>query len=290
MSKLSSPSILSDANHLVFIVAPEDSEVKQMLSILNKMRGSMHFTVFFWSSLIPSRLPPTLAKEGVATQEFNLGLVPIENDLLSLELHNGFSELTLNSNIMVCNLVRDSIKLLETLYGSIPLKCAKGKWSSMVHDSLPPPSNNTSQIDALLLLDREVDTVTPLLLQTTYEGLIDELLGISCGTAEFHGETVNLLEDPLFYQTCRSVHFNAVKTEFKKVAGKIESLKKRVYDARSANESAQFIKQIRDIKRARLETTLPLRNALVPHRLGAIQRDRQDASRRKCEAAAHTAD
>ena len=36
----------------------------------------------------------------------------------------------------------------------------------------------TPQIDNLLILDRMVDPVTPLLSQLTYEGLIDEIFGI----------------------------------------------------------------------------------------------------------------
>ena len=34
------------------------------------------------------------------------------------------------------------------------------------------------QIDTLLLIDRNVDLLTPLFTQLTYEGLIDELYGI----------------------------------------------------------------------------------------------------------------
>ena len=40
-------------------------------------------------------------------------------------------------------------------------------------------------IDTLVLLDREVDPITPMLTQLTYEGLVDELLGISNGTVQF---------------------------------------------------------------------------------------------------------
>ena len=35
------------------------------------------------------------------------------------------------------------------------------------------------EIDTLLLLDRQVDLVTPLATQLTYEGLTDELFGIN---------------------------------------------------------------------------------------------------------------
>ena len=42
------------------------------------------------------------------------------------------------------------------------------------------------QIDMLVLIDRDVDMVTPLCTQTTYEGLLDEVLGISAtGTVSF---------------------------------------------------------------------------------------------------------
>lgn len=35
------------------------------------------------------------------------------------------------------------------------------------------------QIDSLLILDRTVDLLSPLLYQLTYEGLIDEIFGIN---------------------------------------------------------------------------------------------------------------
>ena len=38
----------------------------------------------------------------------------------------------------------------------------------------------TPQIDNLLIIDRNVDLLTPMLSQLTYEGLIDELFNISC--------------------------------------------------------------------------------------------------------------
>ena len=38
-----------------------------------------------------------------------------------------------------------------------------------------------SLIDMIVLIDRDVDMVTPLCTQLTYEGLIDEILGIEKG-------------------------------------------------------------------------------------------------------------
>jgi hypothetical protein len=36
----------------------------------------------------------------------------------------------------------------------------------------------SEKIDSLIILDRRIDMVTPLLTQLTYEGLIDELIGL----------------------------------------------------------------------------------------------------------------
>ena len=36
----------------------------------------------------------------------------------------------------------------------------------------------SEKVDSLIILDRRVDMITPLLTQLTYEGLIDELIGI----------------------------------------------------------------------------------------------------------------
>ncbi len=39
----------------------------------------------------------------------------------------------------------------------------------------------SSKVDRIILLDREVDVVTPMVTQITFEGLIDEITGRSLG-------------------------------------------------------------------------------------------------------------
>src|SRR6266704_319987 len=43
--------------------------------------------------------------------------------------------------------------------------------------------NPCSAMDCLIILDRRVDMITPLLTQLTYEGLVDEVFGIKNCTA-----------------------------------------------------------------------------------------------------------
>lgn len=45
----------------------------------------------------------------------------------------------------------------------------------------PPPGSGAPRIGRLLLLDREVDMLTPMMTQLTFEGLLDEVTGIKAG-------------------------------------------------------------------------------------------------------------
>jgi len=83
-----------------------------------------------------------------------------------------------------------AIMTLQSLFGVIPRVSAKGPAAKQVWDlmcrmarerqDIERPGNlPQSQIDHLLLLDRGVDLLTPLATQLTYEGLIDEIFGIS---------------------------------------------------------------------------------------------------------------
>jgi len=82
--------------------------------------------------------------------------------------------------------VANSLMTLQTLYGTIPKIYTKGTMSKRVLDMMmrkkreaADSENQVSpQIDTLLLIDRNVDLLTPLFTQLTYEGLIDELYGI----------------------------------------------------------------------------------------------------------------
>lgn len=76
---------------------------------------------------------------------------------------------------------------LQSLYGVIPRVCGKGAAAHQVWDlvrrlSLEPRAakhhSPVSHIDQLLLLDRNIDLLSPLTTQLTYEGLIDEMFGI----------------------------------------------------------------------------------------------------------------
>ena len=54
----------------------------------------------------------------------------------------------------------------------------------------PSSSLSSSQIDAMIIFDRKIDMVTPMLTPLTYEGLLDEVLGIDCGLVHVDADVI----------------------------------------------------------------------------------------------------
>ena len=93
------------------------------------------------------------------------------------------------------------IRKLESRFGIIPTIKGKGASAKKVADiivrmrrELPEEScgeGEEQEIDELILVDRESDLVTPMLTQLTYEGLIDDIYGISNGIVELPSELIS---------------------------------------------------------------------------------------------------
>ncbi|RAL50278.1 hypothetical protein DM860_007952 [Cuscuta australis] len=125
--------------------------------------------------------------------EYPLYLLPLDEDVLSFELDTAYREFTVDGDSTSLWHIAKAIHKLECSFGVIPNVRAKGKASVRVADILDrmqdeEPVNITDvvvpDINTLILIDREVDMVTPMCSQLTYEGLMDEFLGINNGAVE----------------------------------------------------------------------------------------------------------
>jgi len=82
--------------------------------------------------------------------------------------------------------VRDSINRIESVFGQIKYKFAKGSDSCQIlrriKDAAPADESGSggpmSEIDCLVMVDSEIDLVTPFCVNQTYEGLLDEFFRI----------------------------------------------------------------------------------------------------------------
>lgn len=130
-------------------------------------------------------------KKLYSIEQLDIELYHVDTDLLSMENEFVFRDIHVREDhSSVHQIVEGLIKLQHTL-GQIPKISGQGKAAKLVCDlilkrrKLEPKSGNNpsvpSQISHLVLIDRKIDLLTPLLTQLTYEGLLDEVFGIKNG-------------------------------------------------------------------------------------------------------------
>ncbi|KAI5798855.1 Sec1-like protein [Geopyxis carbonaria] len=127
----------------------------------------------------------------ITIREFPLYFIPLEPDILSLELENAFEELYLRKDHTSIFYSARALMNLQRHHGLFPRIIGKGDRARQLADTLirmrgeedssdqsPFSLTPSSVLSELIIIDRDVDFVTPLMTQLTYEGLIDETIGI----------------------------------------------------------------------------------------------------------------
>jgi len=186
---------------IVYLVRPS---LPLMRVIANQIHACMkkgvlsQFHVYF----VPHRTvvcEQMLEDEGVLQHceigELALGLVQFDTDLLSLEMESVFRHCYVDGDTSSLNIVARALHKLQNTLGVIPNVKSKGAASRKVLQKLlhlrreeasqaqfsNPAVNMRPEIHTLVVIDREVDLVSPLVTPLTYEGLIDDFIGIENG-------------------------------------------------------------------------------------------------------------
>ncbi len=121
-----------------------------------------------------------------------LNWVPLEEDILSLEAPAAFKELAVEGDTSCLWDFAHALTALQSSRGAIPHIKGKGIWAARVQKIMsrmrkelgaaaPAAGGSDGGIDTLIILDRSIDMVTPMCTQLTYEGLLDEILGLNYG-------------------------------------------------------------------------------------------------------------
>uniref|UniRef100_A0A452S274 VPS33B late endosome and lysosome associated n=1 Tax=Ursus americanus TaxID=9643 RepID=A0A452S274_URSAM len=171
-----------------------------------------------------------LEEEGVfgdvSCDEWAFSLLPLDVDLLSMELPEFFRDYFLEGDQRWINTVAQALHLLSTLYGPFPNcygigRCSKMSyelWRKLEEEEDGETKGRRPEIGHIFLLDRDVDFVTALCSQVVYEGLVDDTFRIKCGSVDFGPEVTSsdrslkvLLnaEDKVFSEI-RNEHFSNV--------------------------------------------------------------------------------
>ncbi|RYP54731.1 hypothetical protein DL768_000555 [Monosporascus sp. mg162] len=173
--------------------------IAEQLKRLQRESQTGHEFHIFWvprRTLVSDKLLEEAGVLGdVNIAELPLYFFPLERDVLSLELEDSFRDLYINKDTTPNFLMAKALMGIQSKHGLFPRIVGKGDNAKRVAELLSrmrqeilagedtsettkaglTPSNTS---ESVIIIDREVDFVTPLLTQLTYEGLIDEVFGI----------------------------------------------------------------------------------------------------------------
>jgi hypothetical protein len=198
---VSSFHILNDMNvntnnkNLVYIIRPSEKLCKIISSHIIKNLHKKYYIVFLPNKNI--QCERVFEYYGIWSYikilELPINLVPIDNDILSMEHSESFKNMVIDNNYNpILNIVHALINLQEK-FGIIPCIQGIGYKSQLVVEEMIKEihseeykssknfktlQNNMSQIGRMIIIDRDCDYVTPLLTQHVYSGLIDEVFKV----------------------------------------------------------------------------------------------------------------
>ncbi|KAL4868683.1 hypothetical protein BDV12DRAFT_185737 [Aspergillus spectabilis] len=213
----------SSQRNVVFIAYAEKIRqvraVAEQIQRLQRTSSVDHEFSIFWvprRTLVSNNILESASIIGdVNIAELPLYFFPLEQDVLSLELEDSFSDLYLHKDPGCVFHAAKALMDIQQRHGYFPRIVGKGDHARRLADLLlrmrkeldaeessglvGMPSRNllpSASIESLIIIDREVDFGTPLLTQLTYEGLIDELVGIKHNQADVDTSIVGASSTP----------------------------------------------------------------------------------------------
>ena len=129
-------------------------------------------------------------------ENFNVDLIPIDLDLLSLEREDNIKEIYIDKNYSSISDFANAVVKLETCFGKIKYKYIKGDLAQKFCDLVKEKEKENSlrlgkdEILGMVVFDRSVDFLTLMTTNYTCEGLIDENIGINLGRIKIKSTTL----------------------------------------------------------------------------------------------------
>lgn len=201
-----------------------------------------------------------------------LRFFPLYDDFFNLLMDNLTSKLLLDNDWTELQKCASAVRQLELFADYLPHLRCKGKWAAQVVDMVKKmrlqdegklvSEHSGFKISDIILIDRWVDPLTPLLIQLTYAGLIDELLDIGptgnikaskvrSGSNDSDDAAKEIsLHDPLF-QKIRDLHIKDVGKQIAEMLGALRVERTRLKEnppSDSLAESKVFVRKLLEMQ------------------------------------------
>ncbi|KAL2793986.1 Sec1-like protein [Aspergillus keveii] len=220
---LENGNVDSSQRNVVFLAYAEKIRqvraVAEQIQRLQRNSSTDHEFSIFWvprRTLVSNNILESAGIIGdVNIAELPLYFFPLEQDVLSLELEDSFSDLYLHKDPGCVFHAAKALMDIQQRHGYFPRIVGKGDHARRLADLLLRMRKEldaedssglvglssrgllpSASLESLIVIDREVDFGTPLLTQLTYEGLIDELVGIKHNQADVETSIVGAASTP----------------------------------------------------------------------------------------------
>ncbi|XP_046840595.1 vacuolar protein sorting-associated protein 33A-like [Xenia sp. Carnegie-2017] len=277
------PKTVQHCKHIFFITRAKVSHMEMIADNVfaeENRTSKKEYTILFVprKTLLCEKRLQGLGVSFITLDEYPLNLVPFDNDLLSLEMDGAFKECYLENDTSVLYHVTNSLMTIQALYGIIPKIYGKGELAKRIvemmlrkrREVMENENQITPQIDCLILMDRNVDLLTPLCTQLTYEGLIDEVYGIQNTSVKLPPEKFEVPDDKKagltkpaqpagpkniklnssdqLFAEIRDVNFLAVGPVLSRKAKQISLAFEEHRGAKTVSEMKQFVSKLPNIQ------------------------------------------
>uniref|UniRef100_A0A671U4V1 VPS33B late endosome and lysosome associated n=1 Tax=Sparus aurata TaxID=8175 RepID=A0A671U4V1_SPAAU len=217
--------VISTSDQLCFLIRPRIQTVKWICDVANadKAAGKFRRYKLIFTPQKFYACEAVLEEQGifgdVTTDEWAFYLLPLDDDIISLELPEFFKDNFLAGDQRWVRTAGSALHLLHSLYGPFSKIYGIGRCSKMAYESwreqVEEGEQRTRQaeIGKVFLIDRDVDFVTPLCSQVVYEGLVDDIFRIKCGCVEFPPDVTSSDKSIKVMLNSQDKVFNEIRNE-----------------------------------------------------------------------------
>nr|XP_056721984.1 vacuolar protein sorting-associated protein 33B [Euleptes europaea] len=250
----------TSSDQLCFLVRPRIRSVKYVADIVNadKAAGRTRKYKIIFSPQKFYTCEMVLEEEGiygdVTWDEWSFYLLPLDDDIISMELPEFFRDSFLEGNQRWIRTVAQALQLMSSLFGPFTRTYGIGRCAKMVHEiwreaaeeSEGDGTGRKPEIGQVFLMDRDVDCVTALCSQVVYEGLVDDTFRIKCGSVDFGPDVSSSDRSIKVLLNAQDKVFNKIRNEhFSSVFGFL-SQKARNLQAQYDRRRGMDIKQMKN--------------------------------------------
>ena len=252
---------------------------------LEKKKGNYHYPETNYSILMYPQIDLNLIEpmnsdknitqliypENYTFYNFPLNVFPLDYDLLSLEDENTFQNLFIKNDITSLVRLSEVITEMEFMFGKIKNFYYKGDKSKRLYDLIlrSEDEENINNINTInqkavnleilscIMIDRNIDFITPFATQFNYEGIIDDFFNIDLNSItvdssiienkENKNQIIFLDERDHLYYMIKDYNFNKIRTFLPKRLkshSKIFEKGKKIDNIKGLSENLTKVNQI----------------------------------------------